>query len=120
MSIQEKTIGIDTAAYLSSVHKLASILAEEKRYKEADQLYQEIMPKLKDKIGPDHPFVADTLDNWAVFAEQAKGKIDAEELRASARLIRRKLASTLKTSLKPNGSCDLPDVTKDPTANQSS
>lgn len=97
LSIQEKTIGVDTSAYLSTVHRLAACLSDQKRYREADELYKEVLPKLKERLGPDHPFVADTLDNWASYAEQAGQKEQAEDLHMQARLMRRKLAGTLKS-----------------------
>ncbi len=99
LSIQEKTIGVDTAPYLSTVHRLAACLADQKRYKEADDLYEEVLPKLKDRLGPDHPFVADTLDNWANYAEQSGKKEQAEELHSQAKMMRRKLAGSLKSPL---------------------
>ncbi len=95
LAIQEKTIGVGTSAFLTTVHRLASLLAEQNRYKEADELYQQILPKLKERIGPDHPFVADTIDNWATYVEPARGKEDADELRSTARTMRRNIARSL-------------------------
>ncbi|MBX9688812.1 MAG: tetratricopeptide repeat protein [Candidatus Obscuribacterales bacterium] len=93
--IQEKTIGVDTSEFLSTVHRLAAILAEEERYKEADQLYAEIMPKLKARIGPFHPFVADTLDNWSVYIGKTESKEKADSMRAQAKLMRKNIARSL-------------------------
>jgi tetratricopeptide (TPR) repeat protein len=97
LAIQEKTIGVDTVAYLSTVHRLASVLQAENRCRQADRLYREVLPKLKSRLGPWHPFVADTMDNWAVYVEKCGDREAAEELRANARLIRRKLAQSLKS-----------------------
>lgn len=95
LAIQEKTIGIDTVAYLTTLHRLASVLDDQKRTGEADKIYADTLPKLKERLGPYHPFIADSMDNWAGYAEKFRGKEDAEELRASARVIRRKIAHSL-------------------------
>ena len=95
LAIQEKTIGVDTVAYLTTLHRLAAVLSDEGRCKDADELYNAVLPKLKEKLGPMHPFVADTMDNWAVYVEKCGNKDTAEDLRASAKLIRRKIAQSL-------------------------
>lgn len=95
LAIQEGTIGIDTNDYLATVYRLASLYSELNRDAEADKLYQEVVPKLKARLGPDHPFVADTLDNWSVFVDKIGKPGRSKELRDQARLIRRKMARSL-------------------------
>ncbi len=95
LSIQEVTIGVDTQAYLATVYRLASILATQNKYSDADEIYKEVLPKLKNRIGPDHPFVADTYDNWSGFVDRTGDRERAESLRASAGLIRRKIARSI-------------------------
>ena len=102
LAIQEKTIGVDTPAFLSTVHRLATVFAEQNRYEQADKLYQEILPKLRERLGPMHPFVADTMDNWASYLDYTGNKLKAAELRKSAQTMRRNIARSLAPSYGPS------------------
>lgn len=95
--IQEKTTGIDSSHYLATLHRLATVLSEQDKYAEASLLYEELLPKLKLRIGQMHPFLADTLDNWAGFAEQHGYKDRANELKDEAQLMRRKITRSLSS-----------------------
>lgn len=97
LTIQEKTIGIDTAEFLSTVHRLATVYADQNRFPEVNKLYEDVLPRLKAIIGPEHPFVADSYDNWASFLERNNAGAQAKHLRTDARYIRRKIAQSLYT-----------------------
>lgn len=96
LAIQEKSMGVDSPLYLETVNRLTAVLRELGDFQEADQLYANLIDRLRKKVGPDHPYLADALENEAMFAEKLRGKKAADKLRSNAKLIRTRLAGTLK------------------------
>lgn len=96
LSIQENSVGVDSLIYLETVNRLTAVLKELGEYQEADQLYASVVQRLRKKVGPDHPYLADMLDNQAMFVEKLRGKRAADKLRATAKLIRVRLAGSLQ------------------------
>lgn len=110
VTIQEKSLGVDSPVYLETINRLTAVLRDLNDFKEADAVYADLIVRLRKKVGPDHPYLADALENQAMFAEKLRGKRSAEKLRASAKLIRTRLAGSLNSSVRtqPAHSIQLP------------
>lgn len=96
LAIQENSVGVDSLVYLETVNRLTAVLKELNEFEEADLLYSSVVQRLRKKVGPDHPYLADMLDNQAMFVEKLRGKRAADKLRATAKLIRVRLAGSLE------------------------
>ena len=62
------------------------------RYAEAEPLYQRSLAILEKAMGPEHPEVAPTLENYATKLREAGRKAEADELDARIKMIRAKHA----------------------------
>lgn len=96
LAIQEASVGVDSLVYLETVNRLTAVLREMDEYKQADEIYSEVVNRLRQTVGSDHPYLADMLDNQAMFVEKLRGKRAADQLRSSAKLIRVRLAGSLQ------------------------
>ncbi len=90
-----KALAIDKVAFQSdspitmdTMNNLSAVLVAQKRYSAAEDVYADWMPTLVKVLGPDHPHVADALENWALVADKANDSDLALKLRAQAKRIR--------------------------------
>lgn len=86
--IDQAALGVDSRAYIDSVARLAAVLEDEHKYMEAYQIYGDLVDALTAKLGKQHPYVADALDNWAIFADKLGSKAESEKLQKEAKAIR--------------------------------
>ncbi|MDA2913832.1 tetratricopeptide repeat protein [Acidobacteriia bacterium AH_259_A11_L15] len=66
--------------------------ATQGKYPEAEPLYQRALAIWEKALGPEHPFVAQGLENYAVLLRKTNRHAEAKELEARARAIRAKQA----------------------------
>lgn len=88
LDIYEEAVGPASSKTMETLNKLAAVLSSEGKFREADALYREMVPKLRAALGNNHPYLADALDNWAMFIDKVRGQEAATKLRAEARIIR--------------------------------
>ena len=62
----------------------------ESRYSEAEPLYQRSLAILERALGPEHPHVAQSLENYAALLRQTARADEAERMEARAKAIRAK------------------------------
>ncbi len=62
------------------------------RYAEAEPLYQRSLAIREKALGPEHPHVAESLENYAALLRQTARANEAEKLEARAKAIRAKHA----------------------------
>ena len=58
----------------------------------AEPLYQRALAIYEKGLGPDHPYMATTLENYAVLLRETQREAKATELQARAKAIRQKHA----------------------------
>ena len=74
----------------TSLKNLVLIYDAEGRYDEAGSLYKRVIAIFEKRLGPDHPEVATTLENYAALLRKTNRAAEAAELEARARAIRAK------------------------------
>jgi hypothetical protein len=62
------------------------------RYAEAEPLYQRALAILEKALGPSHPHVATTLENYALLLRKTKRDGEAAKMETRAQSIRNKSA----------------------------
>ena len=70
---------------------LASLYRDQDRYGEAEPLYQRALAIDEKALGPDHPTVAEDLENYAALLRKMSRLDEALALEVRARSIRDKL-----------------------------
>jgi tetratricopeptide (TPR) repeat protein len=89
LSIQEKAQ--DDPNYLATTsHHLACVRRDAGDHYSARALFQRAIEIRETQLGPDHPWVADSLDECATLLRLTGEVTEAEELEARARAIREK------------------------------
>jgi Flp pilus assembly protein TadD len=71
---------------------LASICSRDGRYEEAESLFRRALAIREKRFGPDHTFVAETLEGLAKVCDQTGRTAEAQELSARAKRIRAQAA----------------------------
>jgi len=72
---------------------LASLYRAQSRFAQAEPLYQWALTLQRKALGPDHPEVADSLEEYAALLKQINREPEAAEMEAQARAIRAKTAA---------------------------
>ena len=72
----------------SSLNNLALLYQSQGQYAEAESLYKRALAIREKALGPDHPDVARTLENYAALLRKAQRNTEAEEMEARAKSIR--------------------------------
>ncbi len=74
----------------NSLSNLARLYQAQGHYAKAEPLYKRSLAIMEKALGPEHPDVAQSLENYAALLRQT-GRIDeAEKMEARAKLIRAK------------------------------
>jgi tetratricopeptide (TPR) repeat protein len=76
----------------NSLNKLAVLYKVQGRYDEAEPLYKRDLAITEKALGPDHPHVATTLENYALLLRQIERDAEAAKMEARAKAIRAKHA----------------------------
>ncbi len=76
----------------TSLNNLALLYEAQGKYAEAEPLYGRALAILEKTLGPDHPNVAQSLENYAALLREINRKTEAAELEARAKAIRTKHA----------------------------
>jgi tetratricopeptide (TPR) repeat protein len=96
LEISEEISGKDSSGFwrynmANSLNGLAELYRAQKKYAEAEPLYKRSLKMMEKALGPNHPGVADVLDNLAMCCREM-GKLDeAENLEVRAKKIRNNL-----------------------------
>ncbi len=73
-----------------SLNNLAWLYRLQGKYAEAEPLYQRALGIYETALGPEHPHVADTLENYADLLRKMERDAEAEEMEKRAKAIRAK------------------------------
>ncbi len=73
-----------------SLNNLAVLYQAQGRYAEAEPLYQRALATVEKALGPEHPHVATSLENYAALLRQTARADEAERMEARAKAIRAK------------------------------
>ena len=71
---------------------MASLYYHQGKYTEAEPLYERSLAILEKALGPEHPQVAQSLDNYAALLHKLNRDAEAEKMEARAQAIRAKHA----------------------------
>ena len=74
----------------TSLNNLALLYIAQGKYAEAEPLYQRSLAIWERALGPEHPNVASSLENYAALLRQAARADEAERMEARAKAIRAK------------------------------
>ncbi len=74
----------------TSLNNLAELYPAQGRYAEAEPLYQRALAISEKALGPEHPDVAQSLENYAALLRQTARANEAERMEARAKAIRAK------------------------------
>ena len=77
----------------TSLNNLALLYYTQGKYAEAEPLYTRALEIDEKALGPDHPNVATTLENYAALLRETQRNAEATEMEARAKEIRAKHAS---------------------------
>ncbi len=72
----------------TSLNNLAGLYDNQGRYAEAEPLYQRSLAIREKALGPEHPDVAQSLENYAALLRNTELNDEAEKLEARAKAIR--------------------------------
>ncbi len=72
----------------TSLNTLAGLYDNQGRYAEAEPLYQRSLAIREKALGPEHPDVAQSLENYAALLRNTELNDEAEKLEARAKAIR--------------------------------
>ena len=75
-----------------SLNNLASLYQAQGNYAEAEPLYKRSRAIREKSLGPEHPDVAMSLENYALFLRKMDPDAEAEKMKARAQAIRAKHA----------------------------
>ena len=70
---------------------LGLLYNQQGRYSEAEPLYQRCLTILEKALGPEHPNVAQTLENYAALLRETGRTVDAAKMDERAQKIRAKV-----------------------------
>ncbi len=73
-----------------SLGNLAGLYQAQGRYAEAEPLFQRSLAIREKALGPEHPHVAQSLENYAALLRQTARADEAERMEARAKVIRAK------------------------------
>ncbi len=73
-----------------SLNNLAELYRAQGRYTDAEPLYKRSLAIWEMALGPEHPDVATSLENYAALLRQTKRADEAERMEARAKAIRAK------------------------------
>jgi tetratricopeptide (TPR) repeat protein len=76
----------------ASLNNLAAVYRAQGKYAQAEPLYQRALGIYETALGPEHPHVADTLENYADLLRKMERDAEAEEMEKRAKAIRAKHA----------------------------
>ncbi len=74
----------------ASLNNLAGLHQAQGKYAEAEPLFQRSLAIFEKALGPEHPHVATTLENYAALLRETEREDKAEEMEARAKAIRAK------------------------------
>ncbi len=74
----------------TSLNNLAGLYQAQGKYAEAEPLYQRSLAIMEKALGPDHPDVATSLENYAALLRQTARADEAARVEARAKAIRAK------------------------------
>ena len=74
----------------ASLNNLAAVYRAQGKYAQAEPLYQRALGIYETALGPEHPHVADTLENYADLLRKMERDVEAEEMEKRAKAIRAK------------------------------
>jgi tetratricopeptide (TPR) repeat protein len=83
-------LGADHPEVAASLTGLAKLYIAETRYQEAEPLLKEALA-IRERIEPNHPYVADILENYSTLLERTGREKEAKERSARAQAIRDKI-----------------------------
>ncbi len=73
-----------------SLNNLAALYHQQGRYAKAEPLYQRSLTIREKALGPEHPRVATSLENYAALLRQTTRADEAARMEARAKVIRAK------------------------------
>ncbi len=76
----------------TSLNNLASLYDAQGRYAEAEPLNKRALAILEKALGPEHPYVAQGLENYAALLRNIGHSVEANKMEARAKEIRAKRA----------------------------
>ncbi len=74
----------------TSLNNLAGLYEAQGHYAQAEPLYQRALAIVEKALGPEHPDVAQSLENYAALLRQTARADEAERMEARAKAIRAK------------------------------
>ncbi len=74
----------------TSLNNLAELYSAQDHYAEAEPFYQRALAIVEKALGPEHPHVATTLENYAALLRETARADEAERMEARAKAIRAK------------------------------
>ncbi len=74
----------------SSLNNLALLYKAQGHYAEAEPLYQRSLAIVEKALGPEHPDLATSLENYAALLRETARADEAERMEARAKAIRAK------------------------------
>ena len=92
LAINRASFQSDSPIVFNTMNELSAVYVDQGKFAQAENVYSEWIPSLKKVLGPEHPHVADALENWALVANKAKDSSRASQLLAEAHGIRTRLA----------------------------
>jgi hypothetical protein len=87
-----KSLGRESPRVPHDHGSLDTLYRMQSRYAQAEPLYQWALTLQRKALGPDHPEVAESLDEYAALLKQINREPEAAEMEAQARAIRAKAA----------------------------
>ncbi len=76
-----------------SLNDLAELYRAQGKYAEAEPFFRRVLAILEKALGPEHPDVATTLENYAVLLRKTNRDAEAAKMEARAKTIRAKHAA---------------------------
>ena len=91
VAMLEKVLAPQHRLIASTTHRLAAVLRIERKYEEAETLFQRALSMREALLGRDHPEVSQTLNSMGVLYSQAGRYSEAEQCYQRALAIREKV-----------------------------
>jgi len=88
LDIYSASYDSESPIVINTINDLSAVYLDEKKYQQANKLYEDWLPRLEKRVGPTHAQVADALDNWALVADRSDEDAQAKQLRTRAKTIR--------------------------------
>ncbi|MBN3308032.1 NPHP3 protein, partial [Amia calva] len=92
LEIRETALDPDHPSVAQSLHQLAGVYVQWKKFGNAEQLYKQALEISENAYGPEHPRVARELDSLAMLYQKQNKYEQAEKLRKRSLKIRQKTA----------------------------